>query len=95
MILFTKVCFLIYLSWEYVKSIGMLEACYYTGSIFWQNMSLGLNGRLHPFRTAVAFWGQMTLLRGTIVNRTYGTHKIPYIYLFLLEKFGPIYNGPP
>ena len=33
------------------------------------------------------------LLRGTItiVNRTYGTHKNLYIYLFLLTIFGPIY----
>ena len=34
------------------------------------------------------------LLRGTIVNRTYGTHKKLYIFLFLLTKFGPIYHGP-
>ena len=34
-------------------------------------------------------------LRGAIVSRTYGAHKNPYIYLFLLTKFGPIYNGPP
>lgn len=30
-----------------------------------------------------------------IVNRTYGTHKNLYIYLFLLTIFGPIYYGPP
>ena len=35
------------------------------------------------------------VLRGTIVNRTYGTHKNLYIYLFLLTIFGPIYYGPP
>ena len=35
------------------------------------------------------------LLRGTIVNRTYGTHKNLYNSLFLLTKFGPIYYGPP
>ena len=36
------------------------------------------------------------LLRGTIVNRTYGTHKKKlYIYLFMLTIFGPICYGPP
>ena len=33
-------------------------------------------------------------LRGTIVNRTYGTHKNLYIFLFLLKTFGAIYYGP-
>ena len=33
-------------------------------------------------------------LRGTMVNRTYGTHKNLHIYLFLLTIFGPIYFGP-
>ena len=28
---------------------------------------------------------------GTIVSRTYGTHKNPYIALFLPTIFGPIY----
>ena len=35
------------------------------------------------------------ILRGTIVNRTYGTHKNLHIYLFLPTTFGPIYYGPP
>ena len=35
------------------------------------------------------------LLRGTIVNRTYGTHKTLYISLLLLTIFGPIYYGSP
>ena len=35
------------------------------------------------------------LLRGTIVNRTYGAHKNPYIYIFLPTIFGPIYDGSP
>ena len=30
------------------------------------------------------------LSRGSIVDRTYGTHKHLYIYLFLLTMFGPI-----
>ena len=34
-------------------------------------------------------------LRGTIVNRTYGTHKHLYINLFLLTMLGPVYYGPP
>ena len=33
------------------------------------------------------------LLRGTIVHRTYGIHKNPYIYPFLLTTFGPINYG--
>ena len=35
------------------------------------------------------------LLRGTIVNRTYGIHKHLYIRPFLLTIFGPINYGPP
>ena len=35
------------------------------------------------------------LLRGTIINRTYGSHKNLYIPLFLLTIFGPINYGPP
>ena len=35
------------------------------------------------------------LLRRTIVNRTYVTHKNLYIYLFLLSIFGLIYYAPP
>ena len=35
------------------------------------------------------------LLRGIMVNRTYGTHKNLYISLFSLTIFGPIYYGPP
>ena len=34
------------------------------------------------------------LLRGTLLNRTYGTDKNLHILLFLLEIFGPIYYGP-
>ena len=35
------------------------------------------------------------LLRGAIVNRTYGTLKNLYIPLFLVRRFGPIYYDPP
>ena len=34
-------------------------------------------------------------IRGTIVNRTYGTHKNLCTHLFLLTIFGPVYFGPP
>ena len=37
----------------------------------------------------------LILLRGTTLNRTYGTHKNLYISLFLLTTFGPVYYGPP
>ena len=37
----------------------------------------------------------MTLLHGTIVNRTYDTHKNLYFYVFLPTTIGPIYYGPP
>ena len=40
-------------------------------------------------------YSRVGLLRGTIVNRTYGVHKKLHIYLFLLTIFGPIYYGPP
>ena len=35
------------------------------------------------------------LLRGTVLNRTYGTHKNLYISRFLLTTFDPIYYGSP
>ena len=35
------------------------------------------------------------ILRGTILNRTYGPYTNLYISLFLLTIFGPIYYGPP
>ena len=38
---------------------------------------------------------QVRLLRGTIVNRTYGKRRNLSIYLLLLTVFGPIYYGPP
>ena len=37
----------------------------------------------------------LVLLRGTILNRTYGAHKNLYISLFLTTIFGPINNGSP
>ena len=37
----------------------------------------------------------LSLLRRTILNRTYGTHKNIYVSLFLLTILGPIYYGPP
>ena len=45
---------------------------------------------LRDYRTC----NTITLLRGTILNRAYATHKSLHIYLFLLcllTKFGPIY----
>ena len=35
------------------------------------------------------------LLRGTIVNRTYGIHKNQYICLLLRTTLGPVHHGPP
>ena len=35
------------------------------------------------------------LIRGTIVNRTYGAHKNLHISLFFVTVFGSIYYGPP
>ena len=35
------------------------------------------------------------ILRGTIVNRTYRTHKNLYLQHFLLTIFGPVNYGPP
>ena len=35
------------------------------------------------------------ILRGTIFNRTYGTHQTLYISLFLLSILGPFYYAPP
>ena len=35
------------------------------------------------------------LLRGTVLSRTYGTHKHLYISLFFLSIFGHVYYCPP
>ena len=35
------------------------------------------------------------ILRGTIVNRTYGIHKNLYVQAFLPTIFGPVNYGPP
>ena len=37
----------------------------------------------------------LVLLRGTLVNRTYGGQKKLHIHLFLPTIFGPIYYRPP
>ena len=39
--------------------------------------------------------GPPNQIRGTIENRTYGTHKNLYISLFLRTIFGPVYYDPP
>ena len=38
---------------------------------------------------------RLLVLRGTILNRTYGVHKILCMSLFIRTIFGPIYYGPP
>ena len=38
---------------------------------------------------------RLFLLPGTIVNKTYGTHKNLYVSLFLPTIFGPVNYGPP
>ena len=35
------------------------------------------------------------VIRGTLVNRTYGIYKNLYIYPFLLTVFGPVNYSPP
>ena len=47
--------------------------------------------RLNFFSTVLL---QKNILRGTILNRTYGRHKNLHISLFLPTRFGPIYYGP-
>ena len=51
--------------------------------------------RRRPVRIPSGRMSRVVLLRGTILNRTYGLHKNLYISLFLLTIFGPIYYGPP
>ena len=60
--------------------------------------------RRHPSKAGFCFlsyWASaysqrvLLILRGAMLNRTYGTHKNPYIYLFFMTIFGPIYYGPP
>ena len=43
----------------------------------------------------VHFCTVVHILRGTIVNGTYGIHKNLYISSFLLTLFGPLNYGPP
>ena len=43
----------------------------------------------------MAHHGPWSLLRGAIVNRTYGTYKNLYISPFLLTRYGHIYYAPP
>ena len=47
----------------------------------------------HPY--ASSLHKRFLVLRGTLVNRTYGGHKNLHIYLFLLTIFGPTYYRPP
>ena len=46
-------------------------------------------------RTKKKYNPRLLILWGTIVNRTYGTHKNLFIYPLLLLTFGPVYFGPP
>ena len=48
-----------------------------------------------PWRETYHVPAVFLLLRGAIVNRTYGTHKNVCISLFLPTIFGPIYYGSP
>ena len=43
----------------------------------------------------ITIFSRLLILRGTIVNRTYGIHKYLYISPFLLTIFGPINYVPP
>ena len=47
------------------------------------------------FPSVAPIHATILLVRGTIINRTYGTYTNLYISLFLLNIFGPIYYGPP
>ena len=49
--------------------------------------------RFLPFLSTYAF--RLLILRGAIVNRTYGLHKNLYVQQFLLAIFGPVNYGPP
>ena len=44
---------------------------------------------------AMCSGSELRLLRGTILNRTYGPHKNRYISLLLPTIFGPVCYGPP
>ena len=56
-------------------------------------LKISVRTRLAAKEELVSAW---YLLRGTIVNRTYGTHNnLPYISLFLRTTFGPIHYAPP
>ena len=46
-------------------------------------------------RFLIKYTGIIQYYGVTLVNRTYGGDKNPYIHLFLLTTFGPIYYRPP
>ena len=50
--------------------------------------------RVFCLESAIKLGRLLLILRATIVNRTYGTYKKLYIYLFLRTISGPIYSGP-
>ena len=52
------------------------------------SLALSPQLRLCSWRTHT---GVSTVLRGTILNRTYDTHENLHTSLFLLAMFGPIY----
>ena len=63
----------------------------------WHNTMRGA-ARILPFlllRPPTQLRGNRVLLRGTIVNRTYGTLKNLYISLFVFTIFSPIYYDGP
>ena len=53
------------------------------------------DGSVCKINTPTSRAGKVALLRGAIVNRTYGTHKNLSISLFLQTVYGPVYSRSP
>ena len=53
------------------------------------------SSRVYSRASAPVRYNSITLLRGTILNRTYGTHKNTYISVILSTTCGPINYDPP
>ena len=63
------------------------------GSVRFDSVRFGCSSRSLSCPPTPSY--RVPLLRGAIVNRTYGAHKKLYFCLYLLTVFGPIYYGPP
>ena len=72
-----------------VCGVGPVAGTFSAGIVTWStHIGAICSGNRH-------YCAPLVLLRGTIVNRTYGIHKTYILSPFLLTIFGPINYDPP